>query len=501
MMKWIKTWSPRLLTALASAALLLLLARATWMFLDYNRILIGFPFNVDYGEGPILDQVMRLSRFENIYPTDISQSPFTIGNYPPLYHLVQLPFAWIFGPAFWYGRVINLISLLAAAYFIGASLYAITKDTLSSLVGGSFLLAMPYILHWSGFVRIDSLALAVSWAGLYTVVRFPNRRKTMIVTALCLTGAIFTRQTYGLAAPFAAFIWLLSQKPRWRAFELAGWTAAFSVILFLLINLLSGGGFYFNVITANVNPFFWETVKNYWNGIWDHMGYLVVTSLAFLVLAVWFKQKTWWLGAPYLLAATASAITIGKDGSNVNYLFELSAALAFCAGAFLAWPGNSWQGRKWVGRLWWLKLAPILLLAIQVNAIYPWAREDYYNWPTNRALHERESIAKMAELIAASDKPVLADEFMGLIPLAGKNLVFQPFEYKQLVAGEIWDQSPFIDAIFEKQYGLILLYDPPSWDSRGARWTQQQLDAIRGNYRQIDRLAETIILAPADDVQ
>jgi hypothetical protein len=375
-------------------------------------------------------------------------------------------------------------------------LYSITKDSLSAAAGGAFLLAMPYILHWSGFVRIDSLALAVSWAGLYVVTRWPSHRKTLVITALCLTGAIFTRQSYGLAAPFAAFIWLVSQKPRSRAFELALWTGGFSLILFLLLNLLSGGGFYFNIVSANVNPFYWETVENYWNGIWDHMGYLVVTSVAFLALAIWFKQRAWWLAAPYLVASIASGITIGKDGSNVNYLFELSAALAFTAGAFLAWPGVSWKGRSWVGRFWWLKLLPILLLALQVNAIYPWVQEDYYNWPTYRALNERESIAKMAELVANADKPVLADEFMGLIPLAGKTLVFQPFEFKQLVTGELWDQAPFIDAVYEKQYDLILLYDPPTWDSRGARWTKQQLDAIRGNYQQIDRLADTIILAP-----
>jgi len=442
--------------------------------------------------------VLRLAHFQNIYPTDITHLPFTIGNYSPLYHLVQLPFAWIFGPAFWYGRVINLISLLAAALFIGLTIHTLTKDWLAASVGGAFLLAVPYILHWSGFVRVDSLALGISWAALFVIARWPDRRKGLVVAALCLTGAIFTRQSYGLAAPFAAFVWLLSHKPRWRAFELAAWTGGFSAILFLLLNLLTRGGFYFNVITANVNPFFWETVRNYWRDIWRHMGYLVVASAVFVLLAVWLRQKAWWLAAPYLLASAASAVTIGKDGSNVKYLFELSAALALMAGLGIAWPGAAWQGRRWVGKGWWLKTILMVLLVFQLGDLYAWNRRDYYQWPTQRVLHERDEIAALAALAEQADGPVLADEFMGLIPLAGKSLVFQPFEYKQLAVGQIWDEAPFIDAIYRQEFAGILLYDPERWDSRRARWTPAQLDAIAGNYVLQTRLAQTRVYVPLD---
>lgn len=499
-MKKITTWGPRILLSLSAIALLLLLARAIWLYLDYMRILIAFPFTVDYGEGPILDQVMRLSRGETIYPVDISHAPFIIGNYPPVYHLLQLPFAWIFGPAFWYGRVINLLSICAAAYFIGASLYTISKNWGAAILGAALLPTIPFILHWSGFVRIDSLALALSWAALYVIIRRPEQRKALIWTAVLLTLAIFTRQSYGLAAPFAAFIWLLSHKPRRRAFELALWTGGFSLILFFALNLLTRGGFYFNIVTANVNPFLWKTVEEYLDKIWKHMGLLVVLSAAYLVLAVWFKQKVWWVAAPYLVASTATAITIGKDGSNVNYLYEFSATLAFTSGAFLAWLGPIIKDRQLVTRLWWLKLALFIALGFQINELYNWGLQDYYNGPTNRAKFEYAEIQQMATLVAQSEQPVLADEFMGLLPISGKDLVFQPFEYKQLVAGKVWDQTPFIDALFQKQYGLILLYDPPYWDSQRNRWTSQQLAAIRGNYKQINRLANTIILVPSDPV-
>jgi hypothetical protein len=64
-----------------------------------------------------------------------------------------------------------------------------------------------------------------------------------------------------------------------------------------------------------------------------------------------------------------------------------------------------------------------------------------------RARHEYEQIAEMALWVKEADGPVLADEFMGLIPLSGKTLAFQPFEFKQLVAGGLWDEAPFINEI------------------------------------------------------
>jgi hypothetical protein len=499
----IRTHLPQLLTGLCAFILLIALGRSLLLFLDYQRIVIAFPYNLDYGEGPILDQVMRLARFENIYRQDLTQPPYTIGNYPPVYQLLQIPFAWLFGPAFWYGRLINLISLVAAAVFIFLILHTVTQDWLAAAVGGLLLLANPYILHWSGFVRVDSLALGVSWAGLYCLVRWPDQRKGLVWGAIFLTAAIFTRQSYGLAAPLAGFVWLLARQPRRRAFELAVWTGGFSLTFFVICNLLSNGGFSFNIITANVNPFFWETVRNYATRIWEKMGVLVFSGAVYMLAAVWTRNKIWWLAAPYALAATASAVTIGKDGSNVNYLFEFSAGLAILAGAVLAWAGQAWQvcaltGGTWIGRRWWLVSAIMLILAGQVSQLYDWSKDEYYRWPVERAQREAEEIAGLVQYVRDAPGAVLADEFMGLIPLAGKNLGFQPFEFKQLVTGNLWDETPFINAITNREYDLILLFDPSTWDSAGARWTPAQLAALRSHYVEIDRLANTRVYAPLD---
>lgn len=484
----LKIWLPRILVGITVLIAFIFLGRSAYRFAYYNWKTITFPYSVDYGEGPILDQVMRLSKFENIYKTDIKHLPFTITNYPPLYPLAQVPFAWIAGPAFWYGRGLSTLSVIAAAIFIALILGVVTKDWLAATLGGLTLFAIPYILHWGPFCRVDSFALGLSMAGVFVIARWPDSRKGVILSGLLLTAAIYTRQSYALAAPPAAFFWLLGNR-RWkRALQLVGVVAGVGLGALLLMLLLTRGGFYFNIVTANVNPFHWDTVRNYKNAIWENFRYIVVSSALFLVGGWWLKSKIWWLAAPYLIGGTISAITIGKSGSNVNYLFEFSAGISLVAGAIIAAPGR---------RLWFLKIPLVLLLVWQVNQLYEWTNREYFPWTMDRVDNQREEIQKLLEYVGQSEGPVLADEFMGLVVLDGRQLAFQPFEFKQLVTAKVWDETPFIEAVKNKEFGMILLYVPKNWDSRRERWTQDQLRAISNNYNLVDIQAETWVMEPS----
>ena len=326
---------------LATAWLLFQLAAAAWLLARHNWAAIAFPYPLDYGEGPLLDQAARLASFENIYRADLAAPPYTVSNYPPLFPLLQAPLTTAFGPAFWYGRALAALAALAAALFVGLTLHALTRDAVAAAVGGLTLLAFPYILHWSAFNRVDSLALGLSCAALYTVARWPHRRAGLVAAALLLTAAIYTRQSYALAAPLAAFVWLLRESPRRRAFELAAITAGASLAALLALQLITAGGFFFNIVTANVNPFSRNNVRFRAEELRDHALPLLVSAGAFVVLGGWRRPPLWWLVSPYLLGGTLSALTVGKTGSSVNYLFELCAALSLAAGALVHVGGSS----------------------------------------------------------------------------------------------------------------------------------------------------------------
>jgi hypothetical protein len=487
MLKQLKTWMPRLLVGAATLVAIFFLGRSVYRFAYYNWATVTFPYSVDYGEGPILDQVMRISRLQNIYKTDISHPPFTVTNYPPLYQVVQAPFAWIFGPAYWYGRALSMFSVIAAALFIAMILFVITKDRTAGLLGGLTLLAIPYILHWSPFCRVDSFALGLSLAGVFIIARWPDTCKGVILAGLLLTAAVYTRQSYALAAPSAAFFWLIGNRHWKRALQLVGVMASVGLGTLLILMLLTRGGFYFNIVTANINPYQWNTVHDYADAIWHNMRYLVIGSVLFLLGGIFLKNKIWWLAAPYLAGGTLSAITIGKSGSNVNYLFEFSAGLCLVAGAIISVPGK---------RGWFLKIPLILLLAWQVNQLYQWTIQNFYSGTMYRVNNERGIIKLLQAEVHEARGPVLADEFMGLVVLDGRRLYFQPFEFKQLVLHKAWDETPFLKAIENKEFGLILFYAPQSWDSRRNRWTQAQLDALYKNYILAATYANTLVYTP-----
>jgi trehalose/maltose transport system permease protein len=230
----------RVLLWAATAAFLLAGAWAVSLFVAHGLAALDFPYTLNYGEGPILDQAARLQDLKNIYPADLSEPPYAVSNYPPLFVLLQAPLVWAFGPGFWYGRAISLASTIAVAALIALTVHAFTRDKTASLAGGLTFLAAPFVLHWSSLDRVDMLGLALSWAGLYALVRCPDRRG-VILSVLFFVAAIYTRQTYALAAPLAAFVWLLADARRGKALELAVLTGGLGLLLLSALSILTGG--------------------------------------------------------------------------------------------------------------------------------------------------------------------------------------------------------------------------------------------------------------------
>lgn len=478
----LKFWISHLAVGLSVLAVLWPLAQSVGLLLAHDWSHIRFPYPVDYGEGPILNQVLRLAHFRGIYPTSLTEAPFTVANYPPVYPLAQVPFYWLFGPAYWYGRAISFISTLAASVFIGLTLYALTKDRIAAAIGGALLLAFPYVLAWSAFCRVDSLALGLSWVGLFVIVSSSESALGLAAAAALFVAAIYTRQSYALTAPLAAFVWLLRESPRRRAWVLAAWTGGLTAAAFLVLQGLTQGGFFFNIVTLNINAFDWHEVATYATAYWEHAAILVVGSAVFVLLGLVYRPSAWWLGVPYLLGALVDALTVGKAGSSVNYMFELCAALSFTAGAIIALPGSRWLA----------KTVLILVLAFQAQRLFTWTDPEYSSWDMERITHEGAQVSKLFTLVREARGPVLADEFMGLSPLAKKPLFFQPFELNQMAARGAWDETPLLEMIKHKEFPLILIY-MHGWRDR---WTREEADAIESSYVRVTPLAETMVWVP-----
>jgi len=463
--------------------LLLALVGGAGVFAADGARVIAFPYPMDYGEGPLLAQTRALGHRENIYRADLTSPPYTISNYPPLYPLVLSPVARLVGPAFWYGRLLSWLSIAAAATLIALIVHALTGDRLAAVIGGLTLLAFPPASYWAGLYRVDAFALALSLSGLYLCVRRPDARWTVPLAALLLTAAIFTRQSYGLAAPLAAAAWLLAGGRGRRALALLALVAALGGALFGGLEWLTRGGFSFNIVTANLNAYQAGSLERYLADVWALMPIALTAAGLFLLVAGALRVPSWRLVGPYLIGAALSGLTIGKVGSNVNYLLELGAAVALALGALLAWLGP----RRAV------TTAVSLLLALDVALM---VLASPYRAVTHARLGQLADARRLEGLVGEAGGIVLADEDMGLLARAGLPIFFQPFEMTQLARAGRWDQRPLLGDIERQAFAAILIYAIPEVPLHRDRWTDEMLQAIERRYVVSERVGQTLVFRP-----
>ncbi len=472
---------------LAATLLLALLGLAAVVCIVFQMAALSQRYSLDYGEAPLLDQAMRLLHGANIYRADISTPPYTVSNYPPIYVAALTPFLALFGPSYVPGRMISMLGTWLAALFTGLILLRFTRNKTASAVGGLMLIAIPYVVRWSAFLRIDMLALAFAMAALWvlTVEKIPAKR--LMVGALLLVAAIGTRQSYALAAPLAAVVWLLFNAGWRKALVLAALVSVIAGLLFLALNVATGGGFFFNIVTANVNAWSYERVQWNFENLWFFAPILICVSV-FSILLFWRRERIWTLTTPFLLGALASALTIGKVGSNVNYFMELCAAGCLATGAVVAWAMSNSKLRA-------LALPILGLLALQTL----WLIQFTLSQETI-LLRERQSAGKdllwLENIVLQSDGAVLADEHMGMLTLSGKPLQIQPFEVTQLSLAGVWDQKTLVNDIRAKKFSLILIHDFGRFPVHKERWTPEMLAAVQTAYGLKQKLGGTWVYVP-----
>jgi hypothetical protein len=462
-------------------------------FLGHARLVaaaLRFPYPLDYREGPVLDQAVRLARFESIYPARFDTPPFTFAATPPLFQLVEAPLTRLLGPVYWYGRGLSLLGAGAAALLLGLILQAVSHDALASTAGALTFLAFPHVAMAAAQARGDLPALALSLAGLYLIVRArtdcPPTTARLWQAGLLLAAAIFTRQTYALAVPLAAGLWLWGWHQRRAAWMLAGVTSGTAAALALVLGLATRGGFFHHLGFATFGPVAPGPVTAQWAGLYVNAGYLVVAGLVFIVVdPLGDRSRAWPLVLACIPGAALISLAAGQPGGSGADLLAVLAVLSLSVGALCAWTGERF----------WFRTGLLLVLALQVNQLAKWSREDYYPLLTQKLAQARQT-RQLAELVRQAPGPVLADEFMGLLPLYGRRLDFQPLEYRYLQAAGQWDPAPLIAAVQRQEFAAILMYQPRLGPGLAVRWAPEIREAIYAHYETHQTLADTLVYVP-----
>lgn len=485
-----KVRPPTVLDAALLLVLMFVVVEAAQMLVDYLTLAgeaIRYPYPLNYGEGPVLEQTLRLARGETIYAADFAGPPYRVTAYPPLFHLVQVPFVTANGPAFGYGRAVSLIAALTAAAFVALTAHRLTADWIASGVAAVLLLAFPHIGFWSLFNRVDTLALALSLAGLWVVVRWPGQWFGVAVAVVLFVAAIYTKHSYALAGPATAGVWLWSQHRRRPALALAGGVAGGAAVLFAVLDLVTAGGFHRHILLANLVGFELYLVVGQLVNVFVHGAFIIIGGIVFLLLERTAEPtRSWHFVLLYAVFALLPVMLAGKPGSDVHYAYELIAALSLLAAAALAWMGRHPAAR----------IVALIVIAVQLTDLRDWTKEAFQPIVTGKMALRRE-VAQLDAMIRQANGDVLADEFMGLLPLNGRRIFIQPFEFTRLQEVGMWNEAVLVDAINRKSFVLIALYEPMNQPALIVqRWSPRVRQAIYANYTMANRLAEALIYVP-----
>ncbi|HSJ59111.1 MAG TPA: hypothetical protein VLC95_18120, partial [Anaerolineae bacterium] len=292
--------------------------------------------------------------------------------------------------------------------------------------------------------------------------------------ALLFVAALYAKQSF-LFAPAAAVAYLFFFRSRRHAVVLALLTGAIGGALFLLLNALTHGGFWYGLVASNVNPFVWP---EFWKQQADFFG----TFPILVLLAAWYAVDKFVLHRHlplhdrvtvldlYLPAALASLLLAGKAGAWENYFFEALLALALASGLGLARLGRHGAA---IARL----SAPLLVLA-QVALMWhtPRTAERYLDLT-------RRSNEAIAPILAAAPDPV-ASEDMGLLVSNGRTMDYCSFQYSQLARAGRWDQVWELGRLRDRAWSLVILERGTRLDvDRYQRFTREFLSELDRNYR------------------
>ena len=213
------------------------------LFLATVAMRMGYPFELEWYEGGIEDNVRRVLAGEPIYTAPSME--FSTMIYTPLYfYVVALP-AYLFGLSLTPLRVVSLLATLVSALLI----YALVRSgggrrSPAALAAMFFVSVFEAAGTWFDLARIDMLFLALLLGAVYAIHEWRSAGGYALA-GLILLAAFLTKQT-ALIAGMPLVVWAL-WRDRWRAVPLMVTMVGGIVLTTLLFDRLTDGWYSFYV--------------------------------------------------------------------------------------------------------------------------------------------------------------------------------------------------------------------------------------------------------------
>ncbi len=486
------------------------------LFVDIGAKAFRYPFEIDYGEGIVWQQALRIASGDAY--GSIAQFPAIVFHYPPAYHLISMAAAAVSGlDPLAAGRLVSLVSTVLTGCFAGLIVFRSLRGEASTaaaaicaLIGGLVVLTFWPVLAWAPLMRVDMTAAAFSLAGVYLGIAALRKPALVHGAALCFVAAVYTKQT-SIVAPAATFITLLLVCPKVARAGIATALLSGSAVMGALL-LSTDGGFVRHIFLYNINRFELWRVRWIADTFAMHSLYFGAAAIgayhharsrlpayrhlslaaARARLAAEPADAALLMILIYFALATAMLVTITKSGSNINYLIEWLCVLAILVGlairdaaTIVAGPADTVA----TPRPPTLMMAAVLPAAVALQALILPAMPDQRR---SRFGEHRDLVKLMRE----AQRPVISDD-MVLLLRAGKPVEWEPAIFAELASGGLWDEKPFVRRIEAREFAFFVTAGDRGHKLFDARYTPAVADAIEASYPVKRRLAGYTLRYPS----
>lgn len=473
------------------------------VYLLYAANLIAFPYDYDQGEGFELQDTVLFSRFQLPY-RDTENFPFYASNYPPLFHILAAPFVWLFGPAYWYGRLLGFLASLVSAFAI---VYAVYRDggrrRWIALLSGLAFLSSNFVYHIGPLYRQHTMMVTFETLAMVALASsFPRRdRRGIALGLLLLICAGYTKQLAAISAA-AAFAWMFLRSPM-RAIR---WSLAFGVFgaaIFLWLNLASDEQWWLQAIVANVNAFIPAQATGLFVLWFKLHGFLLAPALLLVAYELYFERLSVY-SLWFVFSACLGGVASGTWGAGDSYLVTSIAAICILSGIGFsrALATDSSLPRPFsAARFASLVVIPLLYLGYaratlklptagmfaplaEVLGVEANMRGDFYDSATflvggyariGYFLTDADwqAGAEIVRLIGETEGPVLSEE-AGFAIAAGRDVVTNPTQLRNLHLAGYFHGEQLIDMIERGEFAIVILraqfYPPTVLEAIHARY-------------------------------
>jgi hypothetical protein len=490
------------------------------VYVVYAANLMQFPFDYDQGEGFELVDTIMFSQGRWPYQ-DTEVYPFYSSNYPPLFHVMAAPFVWLFGPAYWYGRLLGFLGTLVTATAIGYAVYRDgNQNRLIAALSGLAFLASNTVYHIGPLFRqhmtmVMFETLAVVALANVNEIADPRRRRRMLALGLGLVLAAGYTKQLALATAVAVIAFLFIRQPR-QAILASFVFAAVGIAIFVWMNWATNGQWWLQTITANVNPYIADQTIGLFRLWFSLHGFLLVPAALYVVYELYFDRLS--IYSLWFIAATANSVLAGKWGAGDSYFATAIAAMCLLSGLF----ASRTLARRWTfpdNYLSRLFIHPFqrysrqigVLAAVVIPLLYLGYGRAVLHLPTEGAVFgtlaqifnlqpnahgnfydsagriaggyadighlttqaDIEAGYRIVNMLRQTELPVLSED-AGFNLAAGKDVVTNPTQLLNLANNGSFDGSRLIEMIEQREFGLVIL--------RASFYPEPILDAIHNAY-------------------